>query len=105
MPAGPLVLLDGDTVGRRRTGDESYTVNLLRELPAAAPELSLACSLRDPAALPADVPPAVRRLRLDVASPYRRIPVRVPGARRGARARRSPTCTTSPRRACPARPS
>jgi glycosyltransferase involved in cell wall biosynthesis len=78
----PLVLVDGDTVGRRRTGDESYTVNLLRELPAAAPELSFACSLRDPADLPTDVPEAVRRLRLDVASPYRRIPFAFPALAR-----------------------
>jgi glycosyltransferase involved in cell wall biosynthesis len=82
MPAGPLVLLDGDTVGRRRTGDESYTVNLLRQLPAAAPEFSLACSLRDPGDLPADVPPAVRRLRLDVASPFRRVPLAFPALAR-----------------------
>ena len=87
MSSGPLVLLDGDTVGRRRTGDESYTVNLLRELPGNAPELSFACSLRDPADLPADVPPSVRRLQLDVSSPYRRIPLSFPAlARREAAA-------------------
>ncbi len=28
-----LVLVDADTVGRARTGDEAYTINLLRELP------------------------------------------------------------------------
>jgi len=39
---GPLVLVDGDTVGRGRTGDESYTINLLRELPVAAGDFSLA---------------------------------------------------------------
>ena len=42
MTPGPLVLIDGDTIGRGRTGDESYTINLLRELPEAAPELSRA---------------------------------------------------------------
>jgi hypothetical protein len=52
----PLVLVDGDTVGRGRTGDETYTINLLRELPAAARDLSLACSLRDPADLPRTCP-------------------------------------------------
>jgi glycosyltransferase involved in cell wall biosynthesis len=83
---GPLVLLEGDTDGRRRTGDESYTVNLLRELPAAAPELDFACSLREPEALPADVPEAVRRLRLDVANPFRRIPFAFPALARRERA-------------------
>ena len=39
MTARPLVLIDADTVGRARTGDEAYTINLLRELPAAAPDL------------------------------------------------------------------
>ena len=91
MSGNPLVLVDGDTVGRGRTGDESYTVNLLRELPAAAPELAFATSLRNPSDLPADVPAAVRRLALDVASPYRRIPARLSRARppraRRARAR------------------
>ena len=74
----PLVLVDGDTIGRARTGDETYTVELLRALPAAAPQLRLACSLRDPAAMPAGVPASVQRVRLAVASPLRRIPVSFP---------------------------
>jgi glycosyltransferase involved in cell wall biosynthesis len=74
----PLVLIDADTVGRARTGDEAYTVNLLRELPGVAPDLAFAASLRDPAAMPADVPATVRRLPLAVASPYRRIPFSLP---------------------------
>jgi glycosyltransferase involved in cell wall biosynthesis len=99
----PLVLVDGDTVGRRRTGDESYTVNLLRELPAAAPELSFACSLRDPAGLPADVPQSVRRLALDVASPYRRIPFAFPAlARRESAALAHLQYFAAPRLPCPA---
>jgi glycosyltransferase involved in cell wall biosynthesis len=99
----PLVLVDGDTVGRRRTGDESYTVNLLRELPAAAPELSFACSLRDRADLPTDVPEAVRRLRLDVPSPYRRIPFAFPAlARREGAALAHVHYFLPPRLPCPA---
>ena len=74
----PLVLLDGDVIGRSRTGDETYTVNLLRSLPAADPGLRFACSLRDPAKLPSGVPDNVDRIRLDVASPYRRIPFAFP---------------------------
>jgi glycosyltransferase involved in cell wall biosynthesis len=68
------VLVDADVVGRQRTGDETYTVNLLRELPHVAPDLDLACSLRDPSALPADVDARVARLALPVASAFRRIP-------------------------------
>jgi glycosyltransferase involved in cell wall biosynthesis len=99
----PLVLFDGDTVGRGRTGDESYTVNLLRELPAAAPELSFAASLRNPSDLPADVPAAVRRLALNVASPYRRIPFSFPSlARRESAALAHLHYFTSPRLSCPA---
>jgi glycosyltransferase involved in cell wall biosynthesis len=98
----PLVLLDADTVGRGRTGDESYTVNLLRELPEAAPDLALACSLRDPGDLPEDVPAAVRRLQLDVASPYRRIPFAFPAlARREGAALAHAHYFASPRLRCP----
>jgi glycosyltransferase involved in cell wall biosynthesis len=103
MPAAPLVLVDGDTVGRGRTGDESYTVNLLRELPAAAPELAFAASLRNPSDLPADVPDAVRRLPLNVASPYRRIPLAFPAlARREGAALAHLHYFLPPRLGCPA---
>jgi len=98
----PLVLLDADTVGRGRTGDESYTVNLLRELPAAAPDLALACSVRDPGDIPADVPQAVRRIALDVKSPYRRIPLSFPAlARREGAALAHSHYFVAPRMPCP----
>ncbi|HEU0304526.1 MAG TPA: glycosyltransferase family 1 protein [Gaiellaceae bacterium] len=32
----PLVVVDADVLGRRRTGDETYVLNLLRHLPTAA---------------------------------------------------------------------
>jgi glycosyltransferase involved in cell wall biosynthesis len=103
MPADPLVLIDGDTIGRGRTGDESYTINLLRELPGVAPELSLACSLRDPQDVPSDVPAAVRRLALPVASPYRRIPLAFPAlARKEGAALAHVHYFVSPRLRCPA---
>ena len=103
MPAAPLVLIDGDTIGRGRTGDESYTINLLRELPVAAPDLALACSLRDPADVPEDVPQSVRRLALDVASPYRRIPIAFPAlARRQGASLAHVHYFVSPRLPCPA---
>jgi glycosyltransferase involved in cell wall biosynthesis len=103
MSPKPLVLVDGDTVGRGRTGDENYTVNLLRELPAAAPELSFAASLRDPSNMPAEVPDAVRRLPLNVPSPYRRIPFAFPRlARRESASLAHLHYFTSPRLGCPA---
>ncbi len=89
--SAPLVLVDGDTIGRGRTGDEAYTVGLLRELPDAAPDLRFACSLRDPAAFPPGLPPGLELHPLPVAAPYRRIPVAFPrlarrlGAEPGAR--------------------
>jgi glycosyltransferase involved in cell wall biosynthesis len=82
VSASPLVLVDADTVGRARTGDEAYTINLLRELPDVAPDLVFAASLRDPSAMPDDVPSSVRRIALPVASPYRRIPFALPGLAR-----------------------
>jgi glycosyltransferase involved in cell wall biosynthesis len=49
------VLLDADVLGRRRTGDETYVENLLRELPAAAPDLRFAAVTRNPVRVPAGV--------------------------------------------------
>jgi len=37
----PLVVVDADVLGRRRTGDETYVLNLLRELAPLAPEAGL----------------------------------------------------------------
>ena len=46
----PLVVIDADVLGRQRTGDETYVANLLRELPAVAPDLRLAAVTRRPGA-------------------------------------------------------
>ena len=46
------VLIDADVLGRQRTGDETYVENLLRELPAAAPELRFAAVTRNPERVP-----------------------------------------------------
>ena len=51
------VLLDADVLGRQRTGDETYVRNLLRELPAAAPDLRLAAVSRRPELVPEGVEP------------------------------------------------
>ncbi|HWL33972.1 MAG TPA: glycosyltransferase family 1 protein [Gaiellaceae bacterium] len=37
----PLVVVDADVLGRRRTGDETYVLNLLRELAPLAPDAGL----------------------------------------------------------------
>ena len=49
------VLLDADVLGRQRTGDETYVENLLRNLPAAAPDLRLAAVTRHPDRVPEGV--------------------------------------------------
>ena len=53
----PLVVVDADVLGRRRTGDETYVENLLRELPARAPDLRLAAVTRFPELVPDGVEP------------------------------------------------
>jgi glycosyltransferase involved in cell wall biosynthesis len=46
------VLIDADVLGRQRTGDETYVENLLRALPAAAPDLRFAAVTRHPERVP-----------------------------------------------------
>ncbi len=55
----PLVVIDADVLGRRRTGDETYVLNLLRELPplAGAAGLRIAAVTRRPDLVPAGVEP------------------------------------------------
>jgi glycosyltransferase involved in cell wall biosynthesis len=65
----PLVVIDADVLGRNRTGDETYVVNLLRELPAFAQGLRLAAVTRRPELVPAGVeaielPARVQELRM-----------------------------------------
>jgi glycosyltransferase involved in cell wall biosynthesis len=52
-----VILIDADVLGRRRTGDETYVANLLRELPGVAPDLSFAAVTRHPELVPAGVEP------------------------------------------------
>src|SRR3954452_14212785 len=70
----PLVVVDADVLGRRRTGDETYVENLLRALPAAAPDLRFAAITRRPDLVPAGVEP----LELAARSQELRMAVRVP---------------------------
>ncbi len=50
----PLVVVDADVLGRRRTGDETYVERLLHELPAQAEGFRLAAVTRRPELLPAE---------------------------------------------------
>lgn len=47
-----MILLDADVLGRNRTGEETYVANLLRALPAAAPDLRFAAVTRHPELIP-----------------------------------------------------
>ena len=51
------VLVDADVLGRQRTGDETYVLNLLRVLPEAAPDLRVAAVTRHPELVPAGIEP------------------------------------------------
>lgn len=60
-----LVVFDADVLGRRRTGDETYALNLLRELGSLAPEagIRLAAVTRRPDLVPAGIEPVELRVR------------------------------------------
>jgi glycosyltransferase involved in cell wall biosynthesis len=53
----PLVVLDADVLGRQRTGDETYVLNLLRSLPGAAPDLRFVAVTRRPDLVPPGIDP------------------------------------------------
>jgi glycosyltransferase involved in cell wall biosynthesis len=96
--SGPLVVLDADVLGRRRTGDESYVENLLRELAGLRPPLHLAAVTRHPERAPAGIealelpassqsvrmairfPRLLRRLRPAISHVHYVVPPFVPGA-------------------------
>jgi glycosyltransferase involved in cell wall biosynthesis len=63
--SAPLVVVDADVLGRRRTGDETYVLNLLRELsPLAAPAgIRLAAVTRTPDLVPAGIEAIALRAR------------------------------------------
>lgn len=66
-----LVLVDADVLGRRRTGDETYVLNLLRELAplAARAGLRVAAVTRHPEL----VPEGIERIELRASSQERRM--------------------------------
>jgi glycosyltransferase involved in cell wall biosynthesis len=53
----PLVVIDADTLGRQRTGDETYVAELLRVLPDVAGDLRFAAITRRPDLVPDGVEP------------------------------------------------
>lgn len=63
--SAPLVVVDADVLGRHRTGDETYVLNLLRELPplAAAAGLRIAAVTRHPDLVPDGIEPIELRAR------------------------------------------
>src|SRR5258707_3555973 len=70
----PLVVVDADVLGRRRTGDETYVRELLRALPAAGEGLRFAAITRRPDLVPDGVEPIVLPARIQEL----RMAVRVP---------------------------
>jgi len=52
-----MILVDADVLGRNRTGEETYVLNLLRQLPFVAPDLSFAAVTRAPGLVPDGVEP------------------------------------------------
>lgn len=70
----PLIVIDADVLGRRRTGDETYVAALLRELPRLADRERLLAVTRRPDLVPAGVeavelPARSQVLRMTVSLP------------------------------------
>jgi glycosyltransferase involved in cell wall biosynthesis len=73
MTTPPLVVIDADVLGRRRTGDETYVTGLLREL-AGTEGLGLAAVTRRPELVPA----GIEAVGLPARSQALRMAVRMP---------------------------
>jgi glycosyltransferase involved in cell wall biosynthesis len=50
-----VIVIDADVLGRHRTGEETYVLNLLRRLPGVAPDLRFAAVTRHPELVPSGV--------------------------------------------------
>ena len=69
-----MILIDADVLGRNRTGEETYVLNLLRQLPLVAPDLSFAAVTRHPELVPEgvaaiDLPARFQETRMAVSLP------------------------------------
>ena len=83
----PLVVVDADVLGRRRTGDETYVRNLLRELGALAPDdLRVAAATRHPELVPDGIEPLELRTPVQELRMLATLPRLLRRTRRGARA-------------------
>ncbi len=85
-----MILVDADVLGRGRTGEETYVANLLRELPAAAPDLRFAAVTRHPEL----VPEGVEAVPLPARFQEVRMALVASAASPAPRAARSPTFST-----------
>jgi glycosyltransferase involved in cell wall biosynthesis len=56
-----VIVLDADVLGRNRTGEETYLLNLLGRLPLVAPDLHFAAVTRHPELVPEGVEPVSLR--------------------------------------------
>jgi glycosyltransferase involved in cell wall biosynthesis len=63
----PLVVIDADVLGRRRTGDETYMANLLRKLAPLAGQERLAAVVRRPGLVPDGIEEIVLPARSQIA--------------------------------------
>jgi glycosyltransferase involved in cell wall biosynthesis len=52
-----VIVIDADVLGRNRTGEETYVLNLLRQLPFVAPDLTFGAVTRHPELVPDGVEP------------------------------------------------
>lgn len=52
-----MIVIDADVLGRNRTGEETYVLNLLRHLPFVAPDLTFGAVTRHPELVPEGVEP------------------------------------------------
>jgi glycosyltransferase involved in cell wall biosynthesis len=77
----PLVVIDADVLGRRRTGDETYVTNLLRELGRLADGLRFVALTRRPDLVPDGIEPH----RVPATAQHVRMAVSVPLALRRLR--------------------
>ena len=71
----PLVVVDADVLGRRRTGDETYVEGLLRALPDAGDGLRFAAITRRPELVPAGVEPIELPARIQELRMALRVPL------------------------------
>jgi glycosyltransferase involved in cell wall biosynthesis/GT2 family glycosyltransferase len=76
----PVVAFDADVVGRRRTGDETFAVNVLAALARLDVPVRVLAYLRDPSALPPEVTESGRvvPVRVPIGSNYARTAAALP---------------------------